>query len=265
MNKNSQGAIGVFDSGFGGIDILRDIVQELPKHNFIYLGDTARAPYGTRTQQTIYHFTEQGVKFLLEQGCPLVVLACNTASSQALPLFESRGSLMGIIKPTVKAALYSKPERVGIIATEATVRSNTFLKEIKKLSNKTEVFQNPAPLLVPIVEEGEESSKIAELAVEEYLAPLLKKNIDVLILGCTHFGVLEPKIREQVGKDVKIVREGPVMGNALKHLLETNPKLEKNIKKKGKLRFYTTDLTDKFIRLGARFLGKKITAEKIEL
>lgn len=261
---NKKGPIGVFDSGFGGIDILRDMVVLLPEYNFLYLGDTARAPYGTRTQQTIRRFTQESIDFLLSKDCPLVIIACNTASSQALPLIKRQAPLIGMIQPTVKAAVRTKAQRIGVIATEATVRSNAFKNEIKKINPELKVFQKPAPLLVPIVEEGEENSKIARLAVKKYLASLLDKKIDLLILGCTHFGVLE-KIIKKEAEGVRIIKQGPLLAKEIKGFLEKNSFLKKRIKKEGGIRFYTTDLTSKFVRLGSKFFGRKISAERIKL
>ncbi len=264
MVDKKKGAIGVFDSGFGGIDILREMVSLLPEYDFLYLGDTARTPYGTRTQKTIYSFTRQSIDFLLNKGCPIVVLACNTASSQALPLMKDKERMIGAIRATAEAASQTRAQRIGVIATEATVRSNAFKKELKKINPGLEIFQNPAPLLVPIVEEGEENSKIAELAVKKYLTPLLEKKIELLILGCTHFGILEKTIKKEAGQ-IKIIKQGPLMAEKLKKLLEKNPCLERRLNKQGRVRFYTTDLTSKFVRLGSKFFGKKIKAEKIEL
>jgi len=267
MFMDKEKAIGVFDSGFGGIDILRHIVKDLPEYNFIYLGDTARTPYGTRTRKTIHKFTEEGVEFLLGKNCPLVVLACNTASSQALPLFSQRlkRKTLGIIKPASRAAAKKNPDRVGVIGTEATIRSNVFKKNIKKIDSSIKVYQNPAPLLVPIVEEGEEQSEIARLAVIKYLGPLLEKRIEALVLGCTHFGILEKTIKETTGPGVDIIKEGPVIARKLKRYLGEKPEIEKTLSKNGRVYFYSTDLTDKFIRLGSKFFGKKIKAQSVNL
>lgn len=264
---NRKGAIGVFDSGFGGIDSLKYIVQALPDYNFIYLGDTARAPYGTRSQKIIYRFTKEGIEFLEKKNCVLIVLACNTASSQALPLFpkQDRNKTIGIIEPTVKKILEQDAKKVGVIGTAATVRSNIFKNKIREKNPEIEVFQNPAPLLVPIVEEGEENSKIADLTIKKYLASLLAKKIDTLVLGCTHFGILEGKIKKQTGENVKIIKEGPIVAEEVKSLLKNNPRLEEEIKKQGRVQFYTTDLTEKFVRLGSKFFGRRIKAEKAKL
>ncbi len=255
--------IGVFDSGFGGIDILRDLVREIPQADFLYLGDTARAPYGTRSKEKIYQFTKEGLRFLEKKGARKKLLACNTASSQALPLLEKRDkklaeNLSGIVEPVASYLASRDFQRIGVIGTEATIRSNAFKKEIKKKKPEVKVFQNPAPLLVPIVEEGEQDSKIAELAVKKYTTPLLKKNIEVLILGCTHFGILEKTIKKCLPQEVELIKEGPILAEKVKNSIQKK-------EGRGEVTFYTTDLTEKFTKLGSLFFGKRIKPIKVNL
>ncbi len=255
--------IGVLDSGFGGIDILKDLVYEMPQANFLYLGDTARAPYGTRSKETIYQFTKEGLKFLEKKGAKKKILACNTASSQALPLLEKRDKSLaknssGVVKPVASYLASRDFQRIGVIGTEATIRSNAFKKEIKKRKPGVKVFQNPAPLLVPIVEEGEEKSKIAELAVKKYIMPLLEKNIEVLVLGCTHFGILEQTIKKSLPREIELIKEGPILAKKVKGSAQKN-------EGRGEVVFYTTDLTEKFTKLGSLFFGKRIKPVKVNL
>jgi glutamate racemase len=274
MPKNKQKLIGVFDSGFGGINILRGIVKELPAYSYLYLGDTARTPYGTRSQEVIYGFTRQAVDFMFANGCGLIILACNTASSDALRKIQREylpkhcpdKRVLGVLIPAAEeAAALTKNKRIGIIATEGTVRSNSFARELAKIDPKIKVFQNACPLLVPIVEAGEQNSKATKLILEKYLSPLKKKNIDTLILGCTHYGILESQIKNVLGPRITVVSEARVVPKRLKNYLERHPEIEKGLQKNSAIRFYSTDLTDKFASLGSKFFGKKIDPWKAAL
>jgi glutamate racemase len=271
MDKNF---IGVFDSGFGGINILKGIVKELPQYNYLYLGDTARTPYGTRSGEVIYEFTKQAVDFMFKNGCELIILACNTASSEALrkiqqeylPKHYPGKKVLGVLIPAVEeASVKTRNNKIGVIATESTVRANAFRIELKKINSKNKVFQNPCPLLVPIVETGEQNSKITDIILEKYLKPLKKKNIDTLILGCTHYGILENKIKKIIGPKIKIISESKIVPKKLKEYLHKHKDIEQKIGKNGIVNFYSTDLTDNFIKLGSKFFGKKIIAQKISL
>lgn len=267
-------SIGVFDSGFGGLEILRKIVKRLPEYNYIYLGDSARAPYGTRSQDVIYTFTEQAVDFLFKEGCWLIILACNTASSIALRKIQREYLLahypnrrvLGVLIPAAEEAVErTKNNRVGVIGTEATVSSGSFERELKKLNPEINVFQKSCPLLVPIVEYGEKDAQVINLVIKNYLKPLLDKNIDTLILGCTHYGLLEEHIRKAVGKEISLILEGRVVAEKLEDYLNRHPEIESILKKDSKIRFLTTDLTDKFEVLGSQFFGKPIKPVKIRL
>jgi len=274
MSRKKQGLIGVFDSGFGGLEILRYIVKKLPQYSYIYLGDSARAPYGARSQSTVLQFTRQAVDFLFKQGCYLVILACNTASSEALrkiqqeylPKRYPKRRVLGVIIPAVEeAVLQTCNNRVGVIATDGTVRSGAFAKEIKKLDSAITVLSKACPLLVPIIEAGEHNSKIADLAVEKYLKSFLKQRVDVLVLGCTHYGLLEKKISNFLGKKVKLIVEGKIVADKLVGYLGRHPEIEKDLVKGGGIKFLTTDLADKFETLGSKFFGKKIKVSKVKL
>ncbi len=270
--KNKR--IGVFDSGFGGIHILRGIVRKMPQYDYVYLGDTARTPYGSRSKEVVHEFTRQAVDFLFAHGCNLVVLACNTASSDALrkiqreylPKKHPGKNVIGVLIPAAEGAVRAtKNGRIGVIATEGTVRSNAFVKELTKLAPSVSAFQNAAPLLVPIVEAGEDKSEIARHMLRRYLAPLTRRRIDTLILGCTHYGILESEIRKIVGGKTKIVSEARIVPRKLEEYLNRHPEYRKDLGTSGKIDFYSTDATEAFERLGKRFFGKKISAKRAEL
>lgn len=267
-------SIGIFDSGFGGLHIMREIVKELPEYSYIYLGDTARTPYGTRSQETVYNFTKQAVEFLLGQKCWLIVLACNTISSEALRKIQKeyltshypKRQVLGVLIPAAELAVgETDNNRVGVIATEGSVGSGAFEREVKKLDPKIRVFQKSCPLLMPIVEAGEQNSEIVEIVLKKYLAPLVKKNIDTLILGCTHYGLLEEKIKNVLGSKIKVIGEEKIVAKKLKDYLLRHPEIEKNLNKNSRRTFFTTDLTDKFRLLGSKFFGRPIVPEKIKL
>lgn len=273
FRNSKKYSIGVFDSGFGGLQILRYIVNELPQYNYIYLGDTARTPYGTRSPELVYQFTRQAVDFLFEQNCWLIILACNTASAEALRKIQQeylprrfpKRRVLGVIIPAAEEAAKYTKSRVGVIATEGSVASGAFVREIKKLDPRLKIFQQACPLLVPIVESGEGKNLATSIILKKYLQPLMKKRIDTLILGCTHYGVLENKIKKIIGNRVYIVDEGTVVGKKLKNYLQKHAEAEKMLGKNSKIKFYTTDLTDKFKVLGNKFFGKKITPQKVSL
>lgn len=275
MLKNiRKNFIGIFDSGFGGLAILRDIVKTLPAYDYIYLGDTARTPYGGRSQEIIYKFTEQAVNFLFEKECEIIILACNTASSETLrkiqqeylPKKYPEKKVLGVIIPAAEETSEKTiNNKVGVLATNATVKSGAFERELKKLNSKIQVFQIAAPLLVPLVEAGEHNSEAANLILKNYLTPLIKKNIDTLILGCTHYGILEKKIKKIVGAQIRVISEGKVVAKQLESYLKRHPEIEKKLSKNSKIIFYTTDLTDNFSVSGSKFFGKKISAIKIDL
>lgn len=274
MPKSKQKFIGVFDSGFGGINILRGIVKELPTYNYIYLGDTARTPYGTRSKEVIYEFTKQAVDFMFANNCELIIFACNTASSDALrkiqqeylPKHYPDKKVLGVLIPAAEEAIIkTRNKKIGIIATEGTVRSGAFVRELNKIEPEMRVFQNPCPLLVPIVEEGEQNSKATKIILENYLKPLKNRGVDTLILGCTHYGILENQIKKITGSSITIISEAKVVPKKLKNYLKRHPEIDRRLSKNGTVNFYTTDLTQKFVSLGSKFFGKKIKAQKISL
>lgn len=266
--------IGIFDSGFGGLNVMRDIVKELPEYNFIYLGDTARVPYGSRTPDVIYGFTKQAVKFLFDNNCDLIIIACNTVSSVALRRIQQEYLLkyypgrrvLGVLRPIAEfTSLKTKNNRVGVIATDRTVASKAYKREFLKIDPKISVFQNACPLLVPLIEAGEYNSIAADFFLKKYLKPLIFNKVDTLILGCTHYRVLKNNIRKIVGNKVNIIPDGHVVAIKLKDYLKRHSEIESKLSKKGQLFFYSTDLTNNFNQLGSKFFGQKVEALKADI
>jgi glutamate racemase len=266
--------IGVFDSGFGGLTILRGIVNRLPKYSYIYLGDSARTPYGNRSKELVYEFTKQSVDFLFTKECELIILACNTASSDALRRIQQEylpakypdKRVLGVLVPAAEhAATKTRNNKIGVIATEGTVNSGAFIRELKKLDPKIDVIQQACPLIVPIVESGNVNSKLTKLVLEEYLTPIRDKDIDTLILGCTHYGILEKQIRGMLGHYIEVISEEVCIPQKLEEYLAKHGEIAAKLKCSGDVKFYSTDLTDRFVTLGSEFFGKKIVVEKAVL
>ncbi len=271
--SETKGKIGVFDSGFGGLSILKDIVGVLPQYDYVYLGDTARTPYGSRSQEVILEFTKQGVDFLFEHGAEIIILACNTASSEALRKIQQEylpekypdKKVLGVIIPTAEeAVLETKNKKIGILATEATVRSCAFEREIKKINGQIEVFQIPAPLLVPIVEAGNIQTEATYLIVRDYVKNILAHDVDTIILGCTHYGILESVIKKYSG-EAKIISEAPIIAKKLKEYLLRHSEIEGKLVKNNVVKFFTTDTKEKFDTLGSRFFGKDIFSNVVNI
>ncbi len=265
--------IGVFDSGFGGLTIFKRLVKKLPKYDYIYLGDSARAPYGNRSQGLIFEFTKEAVEHLFKTGCQLIILACNTASAEALQKIQQEYLLrsypdrrvLGVIRPTVEEAVkLTKNNRIGVIGTKGTISSGAYIRELQKLNPKIKVFQQACPLLVPIIEVGEHNWERTDLILKKYLKPLLNKKIDTLILGCTHYPIIKNKIKKIVG-NIKLVSQEEIIGAKLSDYLKRHPETEQKIGKTGKRIFLTTDLTDNFQKLGSLFFGKKISPKIVRL
>lgn len=261
--------IGVFDSGFGGLSILKEIVKALPKYDYVYLGDTARTPYGNRSQKEIYKFTKQGVEFLFKRGAKMVILACNSASAEALRKlqheYKEKKKVLGVIFPAAEEAVrLTKNKKIAVIGTKATIASGAFKREINKLDSKIKVFAMATPLLAPIVEAGGDKSARTKKIITKYLKKALSENPDTLILGCTHYGILENEIKRQT-KGVEIISEGKVVALKLKKYLLRHKEIEIKLAKGKKREFFTTDSNGKFDRLGSRFFGKTIRSEKVKI
>jgi glutamate racemase len=259
-----KGSIGVFDSGFGGLSILSGIVAALPEYDYIYLGDSARAPYGGRSGALVHQFSLQAVEFLFRQGCQLIILACNTASSEALariqqeylPRHFPERRVLGVLIPACEAAVQHQGP-VGVLATEGTVASGSFPAELSKIKSDIQIEQQAAPLLVPLIEAGEHQTQAASLILERYLEPLRQKQIKTLILGCTHYGLIETQIAQAL-PDVKLINEARVVPQKLADYFQRHPELETRLMRSGKQRFYTSELSARFKRLGSEYFGRQI-------
>ena len=265
--KQTEGAaIGVFDSGLGGLTVFKHLLDKLPQYNYIYLGDNARVPYGEKSTETIYEYSREAMEFLFNQGCRLIIIACNTASAQALrrlqqeylPAHHPDCRILGVIRPLAEKFASSGHARIGIIGTKATIASNAYLKEIKDLDSKAMVEQNSAPLLVPLIEEGWAKKPETKMILKKYLRPLKTKQINSLILGCTHYPFLIADIRRIMGKRVAVPDPGEVIADSLESYLKRHPELNLKPVANSKITYYTTDDPVSFRNLGEKFLGKKI-------
>ncbi|PIT90676.1 MAG: glutamate racemase [Candidatus Komeilibacteria bacterium CG10_big_fil_rev_8_21_14_0_10_41_13] len=266
--------IGIFDSGFGGLTVFKEIKKVLPDYSYIYLGDNARAPYGGRSQQTIFNFTRQAADYLFNQGCQLVIIACNTASSEALrslqqdwlPQTYPDRKLLGVIRPVVEVAAQSSASgRIGVIGTRATVESKAYQVELREQNPDLEIFQNACPLLVPLIEEGWIKKPETRMILKKYLRPLKQEQIDTLILGCTHYPLLFAEIKKIVGKQVRVLDAPKIVADKLADYLNRHPEVESRLAKQKTVRYLTTDSSEKFATLGSKFMGQPISGEQMEL
>jgi len=255
--------IGIFDSGLGGLTIFKDILTVLPEYNYLYLGDNARIPYGNRSANIVYEFTQKAVNFLMEQNCSLVILACNSATATSLyplqndylPKNYPQRRILGVIKPTAEAIIESHFKKVAVIGTHATIESQTFVREIHKLNPDITIFQLATPLLVPLIEEDQINTPKMDLIIQEYLAQIIPQKPEALILGCTHYGLIAHKIEKLLGEKIQIISEGKIVAKKLKTYLEKHPDLEKQLAKKGQRKFFVTDLNDFYKNQVKLFLG----------
>lgn len=267
MNDIREWAIGVFDSGVGGLTVVNAMRNFLPNEKIIYLGDTARVPYGSRSPETVIRYSRENARFLMESGIKLLVVACNTASSLAISELKKRMpvNVIGVVEPGAeKAVNVTRSGRIGVIGTEATIRSNSYKKALLRINKKLKIFSRACPLFVPLVEEGMIDHKITYSVAEYYLAEFKKHNIDVLILGCTHYPVLKKVIKNTVGDNVVLVDSGEEVAKVVKHTLEVNGIMrehggnQEGKKRQKKIEYYVTDAPEKFIKLASIFLDEKI-------
>lgn len=279
MNKELPkvpGPIGVFDSGYGGLTILSKIRQALPGYDYIYIGDNARAPYGTRSFEIVYEFTLQGVKKLFEMGCHLVILACNTASAKALrniqindlPAIDPDRRVLGVIRPTVECiSNITRSRHVGVLATSGTIKSESYPLEIHKLFPDIEVHGQACPMWAPLVENNELHSLGADFFVQKDIDNLMRKDrkIDTIILGCTHYPLLLNKIKRFSPEGVTIVSQGEYVAASLKDYLHRHPEMDEKCTKNSTCLFYTTESEDKFRESASIFLNERITAQRISI
>ena len=270
--------IGVFDSGYGGLTVLKELVKKLPQYDFLYLGDNARTPYGTRSFRVVYEYSLQAVKYLFSQNCPLVIIACNTASAKALrniqqldlPQIAPDRRVLGVIRPSVeKVSEITRNGHVGVLGTPGTVLSESYPIELEKWSEGKvkSTVQEACPLWVPLVENNEIDSEGAEYFVRKNIQNILQKdkNLDTLILGCTHYPLLIHQIRKFVPDNVQILEQGQIVAEKLVDYLKRHPDMDQKLSKAGKIEFQTTESADNFNEKAALFLGQKVEAETIHL
>jgi len=253
-------SIGVFDSGVGGLTVVREMINQLPGEDIVYFGDTARVPYGIKSKETVIRFSIENILFLLKQDVKLIVVACNTASSCALPVIKHnfKVPVIGVISPGAREAVYaSRNKRIGVIGTKGTVKSRTYEHEIKKLEPKAKITAIACPLFVPFVEEGWFSGKVVMDVANKYLKPLKKAGVDTLILGCTHYPILKPVIKEIMGKNVTLIDSAKQVAIEARKILDSEGML--SAARKGKHKFFVSDNPEWFSELAARFLGEKVT------
>lgn len=274
--SSSPAPIGIFDSGVGGLTILKSIRKELPQYDYIYLGDNARAPYGTRSFEVIYQYTLQAVKKLFAMDCNLVILACNTASAKALrtiqqndlPKLAPEKRVLGVIRPTTEnISKYTKTKHVGVLATYGTVKSESYVIEINKYSPGVVVTQEACPIWVPLVEQNEYTTEGGQYFIKKHLDEIFKKDplIDTLVLGCTHYPMLINEIKKYTPSHVTILSQGDIVANQLKDYLRRHPHLESKCSKGGTVKYFTTEDPLSFKDKASIFMKEPIEATHLEL
>jgi glutamate racemase len=274
--SSGPGPIGVFDSGYGGLTILKEIVRELPEYDYLYLGDNARAPYGTRSFETVYQYTLECVNHLFDKGCHLVILACNTASAKALrniqqkdlPNIDTNRRVLGVIRPTTEiVGNYSKTKHIGVLATTGTVVSNSYPLEIAKSFPELNVFQEACPMWVPLIENNEFNNEGSNYFIQKNVQHLLEQSseIDTIILGCTHYPLLINKIKQYIPQHIQLLTQGEIVAKGLKNYLQRHPEMDAKCTKQGSIEFYTTETPENFNTQAGKFFGKEISAKQLLL
>lgn len=273
---NHTGPIGVFDSGYGGLTVLKEIVKRLPQYDYLYLGDNARSPYGTRSFETVYHYTLECVQWLFQQNCPLVILACNTASAKALRTIQQNNlrqmapgnKVLGVIRPTAEViGNYSTSKHIGILATAGTVLSGSYTLEIEKFFPELAVSQEACPMWVPLIENNEHTQPGADFFVQQHIQRLLEKDnkIDTILLACTHYPLLNDKIKQYLPQNIKCLAQGEIVAESLADYLHRHPETETRCLKNRNLQFFTTDDVTDFNNHARTFFGKEIKARHVDL
>jgi len=267
--------IGFFDSGFGGLTVLKSVAGLLPEYDYLYLGDNARVPYGSRSQKIVYEFTRQAVNYLFHQGCPLIIIACNTASARALRRIQQEflpeafpeRPVPGVTRPWAEGITATGYRRVGILATEGVVSSRIYIEEIRDLDPAIRVYQEPCPLLVPIIEAGERDWEGTDLIVKKYIEGLFSRDRDIeaVLLGCTHYPILHGHIQRAVPPGVSVLDQGPIVARKLKDYLHRHPEIDEKLSRKGLRAFLTTDRSDRFDDMARIFYGETIRADFVSL
>lgn len=268
--------IGVFDSGYGGLTVLRQIVDALPQYDYLYLGDNARAPYGTRSFETVYRYTLQCVEWLLKQNCPLIILASNTASAKALRSIQQKdlqrlhptARVLGVIRPTSEIiGRFTTTKSIGILATNGTVQSDSYPIEIEKFFPGVKIEQEACPMWVPLVEANEHRSEGADYFVQKHITNILQKDaaIDTLLLACTHYPLLKEKIQKHLPQHVTLLSQGEIVAGSLNDYLQRHPEIEGRLSKDGQRTFYTTDSAEDFSTKASLFFGESIEGMHVDL
>jgi glutamate racemase len=274
--------IGIFDSGFGGLTVMKEYLKKYPEFDYIYLGDQANTPYGSHSKERVNKLVVQNIKFLAGKGCKLIIVACNTASADALRhvqnIYKGKPVILGVLVPAVEEALkQTRFGNIGVIGTRGTINSNAYERELKKYESElykpkdkranknVRVYQEACPLLVPFVEEGMIKHPATRMMIKKYLRPLKNSHVDTLILGCTHYPLLQKEIERIMGKQCAVISSAKAAADAIDDYFKRHPDVLKSITKNGKRTFYTTDCPERFEDLGSRFLAGKIKGEKIDL
>jgi glutamate racemase len=268
--------IGIFDSGYGGLTVFKSIQVRLPQYDYIYLGDNARAPYGPRSFETVYQYTLQCVKWFFSQGCPLVILACNTASAKALrsiqqndlPKIAPTNRVLGVIRPTAEViGQFTQSNKVGILGTAGTIKSQSYPIEIGKFYPDIQVAQEACPMWVPLIENGEDQTPGADYFIQKHIDQLLSTapETDTVLLACTHYPIIQDKIQAYLPPQVRLLSQGEIVAASLQDYLERHPEMESRITKNSTMQFYTTDDAAGFDEKASLFFGKPLQAHQIHL
>ncbi|QJD94671.1 glutamate racemase [Mucilaginibacter robiniae] len=273
----SHHPIGIFDSGIGGLTVARSIIEQLPGYDYIYLGDNSRAPYGNRSFQTIHQYTWECVEWLFKQGCPLIILACNTASAKALRTIQqvdmpgkyADQRVLGVIRPTAEViGDYSTSKEIGVLGTTGTVQSQSYVIEIEKFFPELKVYQQDCPLWVPLIESGEYTQPGADYFIKMYLDKMLSQSakIDTLLLACTHYPLLQSKIQSFLPENITVVSQGDIVAKSLTNYLQRHPEIETKLTQKGNCQFFTTtDDTADFDRHASTFFAAPVTSAYVHI
>ena len=276
MSEKKSGPIGVFDSGYGGLTVFKEIVRHLPKHDYIYLGDNARVPYGNRSFETVYHYTLECVEKLFEMDCSLVILACNTASAKALRTIQQNDlvkrkdllRVLGVIRPTTEIiGTLTHSGHVGIFATQGTVESQSYIIEAKKFFPELNIFQEACPMWVPLVENNEHNSPGADYFIKKHVDNLLKQSseIDTILLACTHYPLLIHKIQHILPHSIKLISQGEIVATSLVDYLIRHPEIDALCSRNEKISYFTTESAEDFDSKAQLFLGSKVHSRHLQV
>lgn len=260
--------IGIFDSGIGGLTVVRAIMDALPEYDLVYFGDTARTPYGNKSGRTVIEYSRQNTEFLISQGAKIIVMACNTASSVAFEELQSKFDLpvYEVISPAVDLALdQTRRDIIGVIGTRATIESGIYERKIRERRPEAKIHSSPCPLLVPLVEEGWSEKPETRMIAKKYLHPLKVRQIDTLILGCTHYPVIKHVIAHKIGKKVKIIDSSVALAGQIRQFLADSPDVDAQLDKNGRVRFYVSDVTPQFEKTAKNVIKQKIELTQVDL